>query len=392
MTYYFAEDEVLPIVIDVGENSLKLGMGGSPEPVACFPTLVSRRIGIPTQAGIDSYVGPNALAFREGFAAERTIEGGVVVNYDDFEKLLHYSFYSALWRAPEEHPVLISEPIQTPKAQSEKMTQILFETFNVPAKHLARAPELALHGLPHSGTALMVDMGHHATTVLPIYEGTVLKDRALKTTVGGKHVTDALSQHLSTGSRLPMHSLYHYEVCSNIKEEAAYVAFDYEAELKKYKETQLTALPHLLTNSGQAGMMEYHVEDKGTVTLGIERFQITEVWFQPWLFGLEDRSQPLQETIVNCIRSCDIDTRKELLANIALVGGGALAPGLAERLKKEIQPLVPSPVSIHLYPRRSLAAWLGGSHLSVQPTFQQVWTSKEEYDESGPSITIRKIF
>lgn len=37
-----------------------------------------------------------------------------------------------------------------------------------------------------------------------------------------------------------------------------------------------------------------------------------------------------------------------------------------------------------------IAVWIGGSILASLSTFQQMWISKQEYDESGPSIVHRK--
>merc|ERR1739845_269866 len=37
-------------------------------------------------------------------------------------------------------------------------------------------------------------------------------------------------------------------------------------------------------------------------------------------------------------------------------------------------------------PERKYSVWIGGSILASLSTFQQMWISKQEYDESGPSI------
>ena len=43
-------------------------------------------------------------------------------------------------------------------------------------------------------------------------------------------------------------------------------------------------------------------------------------------------------------------------------------------------------------PERKYSVWIGGSILAFLSTFQQMWISKAEYDESGPSIVHRKCF
>jgi len=68
--------------------------------------------------------------------------------------------------------------------------------------------------------------------------------------------------------------------------------------------------------------------------------------------------------------------------------------GIAERMEKELKNLAPSAMKIRIIapPERKYAVWIGGSILSSLPTFANMWITKQEYDESGPSIVHRKCF
>ena len=91
---------------------------------------------------------------------------------------------------------------------------------------------------------------------------------------------------------------------------------------------------------------------------------------------------------------CDVDIRKELYANVVLSGGNTMFPGLADRVQKEVAALAPATMKIKVIapPERKYSVWIGGSILASLSTFQQMWISKQEYDESGPSIVHRKCF
>lgn len=75
-------------------------------------------------------------------------------------------------------------------------------------------------------------------------------------------------------------------------------------------------------------------------------------------------------------------------------GGSSMYPGLSDRMQKEITALAPSSMNVKVIapPERKYSTWIGGSIIASLSTFQQMWISKQEYDESGPSIVHRKCF
>ena len=66
-------------------------------------------------------------------------------------------------------------------------------------------------------------------------------------------------------------------------------------------------------------------------------------------------------------------------------------PGISDRMQKEITALAPSSMRVKIIapPERKYSVWIGGSILASLSTFQNMWVSKQEYDESGPGIVHR---
>lgn len=100
----------------------------------------------------------------------------------------------------------------------------------------------------------------------------------------------------------------------------------------------------------------------------------------------------IHEMLYQSIMKCDADRREELFGNIVVSGGTSLLPGMIDRLQQEIVRLAPSTMTVNIVapPERKFSAWVGGSILgSIFSKFQSMWVSKQEYNESGPSIVHR---
>ncbi|KAK9074992.1 hypothetical protein SSX86_003311 [Deinandra increscens subsp. villosa] len=323
--------DIQPLVIDTGSGFVKAGVAGDVAPKVVFRTISGRpHHHVGSMGQNKDLVGDKALEGGGHMILKQPVEHGIVSNWDDMEKIWEHTFYNELCVAPEEHPVLFSEPLLARKVDKEKMTQIMFETFNLPGMYLCKHAVLSLYSSGHI-TGIVMHIGDGVSQFVPIYQGEVHPEGVIRQNLAGRDLTLHLMQILMERGYVFTNTV-EQEIVRDIKEKHSYVALDYDEELKTAKTSSSLEI-------------DYELPDGQSITIGAERFSCAELLFDPYLNGME--AEGIHKTLYKSIMKCsDRYIRKNLYASIMLSGGSTMLPGIVDRLKKEITALVPPSMTI----------------------------------------------
>ncbi|KAM9960763.1 hypothetical protein ACTFIW_009913 [Dictyostelium discoideum] len=374
------------VIIDCGSGFTKVGFSNEElTPRNEFPTIVGRTkyyevlYGAPNKKVI--FAGDEVETQKTNISIKHPIERGSIINWDDMEKLLNYSFHQVLNISCDQYPILITDSPFNSKINRERMTQLLFETYNSKLASVTNRASLSLIGSGKE-SAIIAHCGFGESYSVPIYQGKIITKAMSHLPLGGNDLSNYLMEFLK--NRDYKFNTYNENLIVNdIKEKLGYVSLNYNMDMQK-----------AATNI--SSIKEYELVDGRVISLTNELFQSTEPLFQPSLIGCESSSSSvsggIHEHIYNSFLKCDVQERIQLQNSIVITGGSTLFKGFSERLSNELSNLSPSSLKLNIFeiPDRRNLSWIGGSIFSSLSTFRQHWISLEDYDEYGPQIVNTK--
>ncbi|XP_022749664.1 actin-related protein 6 [Durio zibethinus] len=428
------------VVLDNGGGLIKAGQGGERDPAVVIPNclyrpLTSKKFLHPTTTLSSTNEDLTSAAIR------RPIDRGYLINPDLQRDIWSHLFTSLLHVTPSSSCLLLTEPLFSLPSIQRSTDELVFEDFGFNSLFVADSPSLVHlyessrrpYGLvSEAQCSLVVDCGFSFTHAAPVFQNFTVNYGVKRIDLGGKALTNYLKELVSYRSVNVMDETF---LMDDVKEKLCFVSLDVERDLqiarkhgkdnlfrctyilpdgvthtKGYVKDPEAAQRHLTLTDGAppARAVETKKErdklevmekterkimdlTKNEFDLTNERFLVPEMIFQPADLGMNEAG--LAECIVRAVNACHPYLHPVLYQSIILTGGSTLFPRFAERLQKDLRPLVPDDYQVKITTQEDpiLGVWRGGSLLASNPEFESMCVTKADYEELGSARCRRRF-
>ena len=361
------------VVIDVGSGLVKAGFGGEDGPRSIFNSIV----GTPKQVGLmvgmelqERYVGDDAISKYEIMNFSYPIQRGEVTDWDKFENLMHYLLYSEMKVVPEEVSILITESPRTSRENREKLTEILFETFNVKRLHIANSSMLGLFSYGKT-SGLIVDSGFNITSTVPVYEGYPLSHASIRINIGGEDLSKNLLSMIQNNLDETYIDIKGRILADDIKEKLGYLLLNPD-------------------DGDDVKDVTYELPDGKKIDLSKELYKANEILFSPNEENEKEKGLlSIKNMVIDSINKFDNEIKNDIKENICLTGGTTLLKNFPEKLKNELsESSEGTNFNLSAEQERLFSTWIGGSIVSSLDNFQFMWVNKKEYTDNGKNLLV----
>jgi len=379
------ENQLRPLIIDIGSNNFRLGWAGSDFPDIIAPSVyvdntdylfTSDVIGglediFITEKNAETHLfGHGALKYANILKIHEFKKES---NYQIFMKFF-YHHYKQLNISEEYHfkqPIIILSPFFISELEKTKLQDIFFNVFDFPSLLFLSENQGILATLRKT-TGVVINMGDvntNITTFLHGFSNVMARDTY---PISGKDLTRYLLNLILT-RKVSGETVYLDKIIAKeIKDKLSLCILDPDGEVKRIKD----------------GFTKYNrtidLPDGTSLEINSERFLLAEPLFNPSLIHIDYIGLP--EAISKVIKFWDRENWEALLPTIILAGGGSLIPGLDDRLKAEISKYfsdrLKDKINIISASGRENIGWLGASILFAQDKLQKGWIQNPSHEVS----------
>ncbi|KAH8999371.1 actin-like protein Arp4p [Lactarius akahatsu] len=402
----YGGDEVSALVLDIGSSTLRAGYAGDDTPKAIIPTSygfvpVTRDADVSmTEAGADTEPAPPReesklyIGQQHGPSSPTSILS---------PSLIRHALKDVLRCKPEDHPILVTEPAWNTPANRERMAEIMFEEFQVPAFYIANTGVLNAFAAG-KGSALVIDIGHSTTSVTPVVDGFVLRKGLVHSAL--PQLVHAHAKHtlITASHNHPPIQLFSHQLIANKTPVEPGTMPRFTVREDRFSKTTPSLASYYENREVEewiqsvAGVLDQGWNDQAAAQRPVRHYEfptVGELFFahsRDLVASNPHLPRTIPALISQALTACDPDMRQVLMGNVVLAGGGSLLAGFGERLNNELVRNFPH-VKIHAPgnpTERRYGGWLGGSILASLGTFHQLWISKEEWQEHGKPIVAQR--
>ncbi|XP_022946637.1 actin-related protein 6 [Cucurbita moschata] len=440
------------VVLDNGGGLIKAGFGGDFDPSVIIPNCLYRPLSAkkwlhPSPISISTTTATAAAAEASSdldltsASVRRPIDRGYLINPDLQRDIWSHLFTSLLHVSPSNSSLLLTEPLFTLPSIQRATDELIFEDFNFASLYVSDSPSLVhfyeasrrpTSLLSRAQCSLVVDCGFSFTHAAPVFQNFTLNYAVKRIDLGGKALTNYLKELVSYRALNVMDETF---IIDDVKEKLCFVSLNVPRDLqiaRKPGKENLFRCTYVLPdgisyargfvkNPDEAKRYLSLTEEASSPSLGVkndeieldvsektenrkkidltknefdltnERFLVPEMIFHPSDLGMNQAG--LAECIVRAVSSCHPHLHPVLYESIVLTGGSTLFHNFAERLEKELRPIVPDECKVKITTQEDpiLGVWRGGSLLASSPSFEAMCVTKAEYEELG-SARCRKRF
>ncbi|VDD89842.1 unnamed protein product [Enterobius vermicularis] len=420
----YGGDEVGALVFDAGSHTFRVGFAGEEYPKGDIPSQVGvQELVDQVDSSVDQvaapkksrnyYIGSTHIGVpRPNMEIATYLKTFLVEDWDIFERLVDFSYRRVLNAESQYQPVLCTEPAWNISPKREKLIELMFEKYNVPAFYLIKNAVLACFANGRTA-GLIVDSGASQTSAVPVYDGYCVNRGVVRSPLGGDLIAE---QCRLMCEEQGIEVVPAYKIASK--------AVVNEGEKPVW--TQKKNLPEV-TKSFENYMKKQVLEDLASTVLQCcdtpidvefaeklpsspfcfpcgfsKEFQAERIKIPEGLFDLnylknvnKEALMSVSQIAVTSCGMCDIDMRPSLYSGLVVTGGNSFLMGFTERLNHDLAHKCPPTIKLRVSAapssmERRFGAWIGGSILASLGTFQQMWISRSEYDDTGKNIVDKK--